>query len=190
MTPAASGLTECPWNKYACLQASLSGEQGFGISTTWCYFNSGSFCCCFLAVFTNSSRLSLRERCFLQVFHSAFMAQIMEIPLGYAGARLCASHSYVCLIKCIYFLTTKPWCFQQHRRWNTIVSKLICAMPGLLLRCASVGAFPASVRNFFFSLQLFFSPFLAFLLLPLPPSFPLPLLHLTFCFSRVLAGRI
>lgn len=74
----------------------------------------------FLAMFTNSSRLSLRERCFLQVSHSAFMAQIMEIPLGYAGARLCASHFYVRLIKCIYFLTTKLSCFQPYQRWNTI----------------------------------------------------------------------
>lgn len=35
------------------------------------------------------------------------MAQIMEIPLGYAGARLCASHFYVHLLKWIYFLMTK-----------------------------------------------------------------------------------
>lgn len=90
----------------------------------------------FLAVFTNSSRLSVRERCFLQVFHSAFMAQIMEIPLGYAGARLCASHSYVCLIKCIYFLTTKPSCFQQHQRWNTIV--LVISYAPCLCSCFAV----------------------------------------------------
>lgn len=86
----------------------------------------------FLAIFTNSSRLSLRERCFLQVSHSAFMAQIMEIPLGYTGARLCASHFYVRLIKCIYFLTTKLSCFQPYQRWNTValvIPYVLCLIP-------------------------------------------------------------
>lgn len=91
----------------------------------------------FLAIFTNSSKLSLRERCFLQVSHSAFMAQIMEIPLGYAGARLCASHFYVPLIKWMYFLMTKLSWFQSYQGWNTIalvipyVQCLICFSPFL-----------------------------------------------------------
>lgn len=62
-------------------------------------------------------------------------------------------------------------------------SNLICAVPDLLFLHVSLGSFPALLRNFFFSLQLFFSPFLAFFLLLLPPSFPLPHLRLTFCFS-------
>lgn len=75
----------------------------------------GWFVVVFLAIFTNSSKLSLRERCFLQASHSAFMAQIMEIPLGYTGARLCASHFYVRLIKCIYFLMTKLSWLQSYQ---------------------------------------------------------------------------
>lgn len=63
------------------------------------------------------------------------------------------------------------------------ISNPICVVPDLLLLCASLGSFPASLRNFCRSLQLFFySPSALFLLL-LPPSFPLPHLHLTFCFS-------
>lgn len=62
------------------------------------------------------------------------------------------------------------------------ISNAICVVPDLFLH-VSLRSFPASARNFFFSLQLFFSPFLAFFLMLLPPSFSLPRLHLTFCFS-------
>lgn len=63
------------------------------------------------------------------------------------------------------------------------VSNPICAVPDPLLLCVTLGVFRALVRNFSFSLQLFFSPFSAFLLLLLPLSIPLPRFHLTFCFS-------
>lgn len=96
----------------------------------------GWFVVVFSAIFTNSSKLSLRERCFLQVSHSAFMAQIIEIPLGYAGARLCASHFYVHLIKCIYFPMTKLSWFQSYQGWNTI--PLVIPYVWCLTSCFSV----------------------------------------------------
>lgn len=123
----------------------------------------GWFVVVFLAIFTNSSKLSLRERCFLQVSHSAFMAQIIEIPLGYAGARLCASHFYVRLIKCIYFPMTKLSWFQSYQGWNTIA--LVIPYVWCLTSCFSVFLQDLSLPQrgtFAFLFSCSFLPFLAF----------------------------